>query len=159
MASKKNSEEVFTHRVRPDGDGRYFVGAKYNEDGEEVEVVTGRHVTEPDAEKELRAIVSGNDVIAVERIHSVNKDDNGNVVFESPSPEESKKFGMTVKYKTSEERPTSDDQPTPADKAVEEGKVAPLAAEVEPTEAELKAREAAAKKAEEAAKKEEEAAK
>lgn len=149
--AKKNENEVFTYRVRPDGDGRYFVGVKFNEDGEELETVTSRHVTEPDAEKELRSIVSGNDVIAVERIHSVDKDDNKHVVFEAPSPEESKKFGMTVKYaESAEERPTSDDMPTAADKAVSEGKVAPSATEVEPTEAELKAREKAAEKAEKA---------
>lgn len=154
MAKKENSEEVFTHRVRPDGDGRYFVGAKYNEAGEEVEVVTQRHMSEPDAEKELRSIVSGNDVIATPRLHSVDAEDNTHVILETSAPEEAKRKGATISYAPAEGEAA---EKTPADVALEEGKVSTVASNDEPTEAEQKARDrsaAAAKKHDEKAQKE-----
>ena len=151
MATKEN--ETFTYRVRPDGDGRYYVGAKYNEKGEEVEVVTQRHMSEPDAEKELRSIASHNDVIATPRLHSVDADDNSRIVVESSDPADTKRFGATVKYTDVDN--TGGSPVTAADIAVAEGKVSTVADNTEPTDAEKKQQEAVAKKVEARREKEE----
>lgn len=146
--AKAAEKEVFTYRTRPTGDGRAFVWAKYDVDGEEVEVSEQMWPSEADAEKAARILVSGDDVLAVNVMRSVDKDDNSHTVFETAAPEEVKKFGATIAYAPDQApRPTSDDMPTAADKAVEEGLVAQVASNDEPTEAEAKARAKSAAKA------------
>lgn len=155
MAKKAQADEVLTYRVRPTAGGRYYTFAKYNVDGEEVEVSPMFWPSEADAEKAARSQVYGSkDVLAVSGVKSVDKDDNINVVIEKDAVDESdQNFGMAVKtLPRAENEGDNDFRPvdpgyTPAMKAVDEGNVAPAAQDATPTDAEQKAIDKAQAKA------------
>lgn len=141
-------ETVFTYRTRPTGDGRLYTWSKYDEEGQEVEVSPISWNTEADAEKDLRSRVSGRDVIATPFVHSINSDDNRNVVLERPAQDVSdENFGMAVrevsKKTVGDNNNVSLASTTPNKEAV--SKVADLSEEVEHTPAEQKAIEKAQK--------------
>lgn len=143
--TKRKEGEVFTYRITPAGDGRFFSWKKYDDKGEEVEQGQQLFTSAADAEKAARAVVTGGDVIAVAYMTTVDKDDNGNVVYETAAPEETTKFGAAIKYApNSKDADTSErhrNELTPAQRAVNEGNVAPLE-----TEEAVRAREEAEEK-------------
>lgn len=143
MATEE-TPEVFTYRTRPAGDGRAYTWAKYDVDGKEVEVASQTWPTEPDAEKAIRSIISGADVLATPYTHSIDKDDNDHVVLETTQDPTDRSFGMAVKQVGTNEIPV---EPTPATEAVNNDSVSPVGEEVVHTDAEQKAVDAAQAKA------------
>jgi hypothetical protein len=117
MNTNDTPAPVYTYRTTPSGDGRYYVWRKYDSAGAQVEVGQQLFTSEADAEKAVRSLISGDDILAVTSMNSVDAEDNAHVVHEVAA----------VGNQPAEQLPSAstDGSQSPAEAAVIAGDVAP----------------------------------
>lgn len=86
--TNKEEIETFTYKTTLVGDGSLYGWNKFNSKGEIVESSTQTWNSEADAEKAIRTIATGNDIVEVVSIKNINPDSNVNVsLVKKPEPD------------------------------------------------------------------------
>lgn len=104
--------EPNVYKVTTAGDGSLYTWNKYSPTGEILETSQQLYNTEADAEKAVRAIMTGDDRLEVSEVKNINSEANGKVDLVMP-PEDLKDrdAGMTRIGKGIEERAQDGDKP------------------------------------------------